>query len=95
MKGISKKLWLVIILFSIGAIFIGSKQVKPGKEKWDGIQAGVSKILVTPEKPVRMSGYAARKDPFKGVHDDLFDSRAKQHRDHTTDNLGVFVSQLN
>ena len=38
------------------------------------IKAGVSKIIITPEKPVRMSGYADRSDPFKGVHDDLYAS---------------------
>ncbi|MFC2126037.1 neutral/alkaline non-lysosomal ceramidase N-terminal domain-containing protein [Bacteroidota bacterium] len=74
MKNLSKTLWLVAILFMIGGIYISSIQTDPEKEKWDGIRAGVSKILVTPEKPVRMSGYAARKDPFKGVHDDLYAS---------------------
>jgi hypothetical protein len=36
------------------------------------IKAGLSRILITPSEPVRMSGYAARTDPFKGVHDDLY-----------------------
>ena len=36
------------------------------------MKAGFSRVLVTPAKPIRMSGYDARKDPFKGVHDDLY-----------------------
>ena len=40
----------------------------------DVIKAGTSKIIITPDKPVRMSGYAARTDPFNGVHDDIYAS---------------------
>ena len=40
----------------------------------DVIKAGTSKINITPDEPVRMSGYAARSEPFKGVHDDIFAS---------------------
>lgn len=36
------------------------------------VKAGIATIKITPEKPVRMSGYEARKDPFKGVHDDIY-----------------------
>ena len=36
------------------------------------ISAGAAKIKTTPETPIPMSGYGSRKDPFKGVHDDLF-----------------------
>jgi len=38
------------------------------------IKAGTSKVIITPAEPVRMSGYAARSEPFKGVHDDIFAS---------------------
>ncbi|HBL77163.1 MAG: hypothetical protein A2W90_18665 [Bacteroidetes bacterium GWF2_42_66] len=38
----------------------------------DGLQAGAAKILITPRTPIPMSGYGGRKDPFKGVHDDIF-----------------------
>jgi neutral ceramidase len=34
--------------------------------------AGTSKIKITPEVPIPMSGYGSRTAPFKGVHDDLF-----------------------
>ncbi len=35
------------------------------------LQAAVTRIDITPEKPVRMSGYASRKDLSSGVHDPL------------------------
>lgn len=34
--------------------------------------AGVSKVKITPEIPIPMSGYEGRTAPFKGIHDDLF-----------------------
>lgn len=37
----------------------------------DGLKAGVARIDITPDKPVRMSGYASRKDLSTGVHDPL------------------------
>jgi neutral ceramidase len=36
------------------------------------IKAGFSEISITPDKPIVMSGYGGRTDPFKGVHDSLF-----------------------
>ncbi|MBR9998229.1 MAG: neutral/alkaline non-lysosomal ceramidase N-terminal domain-containing protein [Cyclobacteriaceae bacterium] len=38
------------------------------------LKAGAAIVKITPADPVRMSGYAARSEPFKGVHDDLFAS---------------------
>jgi neutral ceramidase len=38
------------------------------------VKLGVSEIKITPEKPILMSGYSARKTPFTRVHDDLFAS---------------------
>ena len=34
--------------------------------------AGISKVNITPKIPIPMSGYGSRKEPFKGIHDDLF-----------------------
>ncbi|MEA4936021.1 hypothetical protein SDC9_67958 [bioreactor metagenome] len=34
--------------------------------------AATEKILITPQTPLPMSGYASRKAPFKGVHDDIY-----------------------
>lgn len=36
------------------------------------LQAGAAKIKITPETPIPMSGYAVRKDPFKGVREDIY-----------------------
>ena len=36
------------------------------------ISAGTAKVKITPEMPILMSGYDGRKDPSKGVRDDLF-----------------------
>ncbi len=36
------------------------------------LYAGTAKVKITPEKPIPMSGYGSRKEPFRGVHDDLY-----------------------
>src|SRR5262245_47167596 len=38
------------------------------------VTLGASQINITPEEPVMMSGYDARKTPSMGVHDSLFAS---------------------
>jgi len=35
------------------------------------LQAGLSRIDITPSQPVRMAGYESRKEPSQGVHDPL------------------------
>jgi hypothetical protein len=40
----------------------------------DIIRLGVSQVNITPEQPVMMSGYDARKTPSTGVHDSIFAS---------------------
>jgi len=40
-------------------------------EAGEKLQVGVAKIDITPEKPVKMSGYGSRKDLSIGVHDPL------------------------
>lgn len=59
-----RMLFLVLVLmFPIQKITATSKK---------GLLAGVSKVKITPETPIPMSGYGGRKDPFKGVHDDIY-----------------------
>ena len=36
------------------------------------LSAGTAKVNITPQTPIPMSGYGSRKDPFTGVHDDIF-----------------------
>ena len=38
----------------------------------DSLKAGIVKIDITPDKPVRMSGYSGRKGLSTGVHDPLY-----------------------
>jgi neutral ceramidase len=40
----------------------------------ENVMLGVSQVNITPEVPIPMSGYDARKGPFTGVHDQLFAS---------------------
>jgi hypothetical protein len=35
-------------------------------------KVGIATVKITPEEPVRMSGYASRTKPFAGVNDDLY-----------------------
>lgn len=34
--------------------------------------AGIARINVTPDTPIRMSGYGNRNDPFSGIHDSIY-----------------------
>ena len=38
----------------------------------DLLGVGIAKVDITPEKPVRMSGYSGRKELSAGVHDPLY-----------------------
>ena len=54
-----------------------------GQSSKAALQAGAATVNITPTVPVPMSGYADRKDPFKGVHDEIF-ARAFVFDDGTT-----------
>jgi neutral ceramidase len=60
------KHFLMIALICLPA-FAGGQQ-----DNGSVIRAGFSEIGITPEKPVIMSGYGNRKDPFKGIHDSIY-----------------------
>ena len=60
------KKFLLIVLVCLPAFADGQQ------DNGSVIRAGFSEIGITPEKPVIMSGYGNRKDPFKGIHDSLF-----------------------
>ena len=70
MKNICSFIFLVCILVGGCAISLG--QDKPGEIL--PVQMGVSEVNITPDVPIPMSGYSARKTPFTGVHDQLFAS---------------------
>ena len=60
------------------------------------LKAAVARIDITPEKPVRMSGYASRKDLSTGVHDPLsaralaFEAAGKRLVLVSTDVIGFY-----
>jgi hypothetical protein len=54
------------------------------KHKKEPVKLGVSQINITPEVPILMSGYDARKTPFTGVHDSLFASALYFKDDNTS-----------
>ena len=61
----------VVMIFLAGSkvLTVYSQQMDSQK---DWIRAGFAKVKITPEVPIRMSGYGARTEVFKGVHDDIF-----------------------
>jgi hypothetical protein len=82
----------VVVLFAL--LFTNSPA--QSKEKKDILRAGVAKIDITPEKPVKMAGYAARKDLSDGVHDPLsarvvvFENNEKRLILVSTDLIGFY-----
>jgi hypothetical protein len=70
MKNICSLVFLVFAIASACAISYGQDK---GVEI-AAVKMGVSQVNITPDVPVPMSGYDARKTPFTGVHDQLFAS---------------------
>lgn len=58
-----------VITFLFGILLVLSPKAFLAQEAF---QAGLSQISVTPEVPIRMSGYGNRNDPFSGVHDSIY-----------------------
>jgi len=92
-----------ISFFSLGAIvtilIIGlflTTSVAQAKESGNILHAGTAKIDITPQKPVKMSGYAGRKGLSEGVHDPLsarviaFKDNGKQLVLVSTDLIGFY-----
>jgi hypothetical protein len=65
----SKKSWLI----AISLILLNSFMISGQKSTGD-FKMGASQVNITPEEPVLMSGYAARKTPSTGVHDSIYAS---------------------
>ena len=68
MKNFNPFVYLLFTLITF--CFISYGQDKPGEI--NSVQMGVSQVNITPDVPIPMSGYGSRKDPFTGVHDELF-----------------------
>ncbi len=70
MKSIRMSGMMILMIFIIPVLTSGQKGLNEKTE----CQLGVSQINVTPDEPILMSGYAARKTPFTGIHDSLYAS---------------------
>ncbi len=71
MKPRSRNYFTASIVIVLAGLLLSAT---PMEKQAEMLKAGTSKIKITPTDPVRMSGYAARSEPFKGVHDDLYAS---------------------
>lgn len=60
-----KKIILLLIVNILSLLIVQGNNNEP-------VTMGVSRINITPEEPVLMSGYEARKTPNTGIHDELF-----------------------
>jgi neutral ceramidase len=77
--------FLILLVSLLGAL--------PCFSAW---KAGTAKVKITPEKPLILSGYASRTDPFKSIKNDLWakalvleDETGKQVAIITTDLVGI------
>jgi hypothetical protein len=86
----TKKVLIVLAVTLISLYTMG----QPGKstETPKGIRAGIAKVDITPEKPVELYGYSARKAPSAGIHDRLY-ARAVVF-DNNTDKIVLVSSDL-
>jgi len=60
---------LAVCVLLTACVFLCSSPLPAGQE--GRLHAGAARVDITPEKPVKMSGYASRKDLSTGVHDPL------------------------
>ena len=61
----------VIIILSV---LMSTSLIAQKSSNKNFVKLGVSQINITPDQPVIMSGYDARKTPSTGVHDSIFAS---------------------
>ena len=85
---------VLAVVFLI-TLLLTTSPVQSGESK-DVLRAGVAKIDITPEKPVKMAGYAARTELSDGMHDPLsarvvvFENGGKRLVLVSTDLLGFY-----
>lgn len=85
-----------LFLLTISLLLVAMIQTPLRPEAADVFKAGLAKVVITPEKPVWMAGYAARKKPFEGKLHDLYakalaiqDAKGNRVVIVTTDLLGL------
>jgi hypothetical protein len=59
----------VVLVFGLSSL---AAAAEPGSEKILEWKAGAASAKITPEKPLRMAGYAGRKEPAEGTEQDLY-----------------------
>lgn len=69
-KRISNSILYFFLLIASGLLFGNSNALENSRKNF--LSGGTAKVNITPEMPVRMSGYANRKEPFSGIHDSLY-----------------------
>ena len=65
----SRFLFCLLILFGSTLSLFAAESAQSESMEW---KAGVASARITPEKPLRMAGYAGRKEPAEGTEQDLF-----------------------
>jgi len=76
-------------------VFLATSALQ-AKQAESPLRAGVAKVDITPEKPVRMAGYASRTELSQGVHDPLsarvvaFENNGKRLVLVSTDIIGFY-----
>lgn len=86
------KFWLLPLALSLLVVSSGSSRAGETVPPW---KVGFARVVITPDEPVRMSGYASRRKPSEGVAHDLYakaiafqDTTGKQGLLITTDLIG-------
>lgn len=67
-----KKNFQSFALFSLALLWLSTCFADPAMAAEQRLWAGTAKVRITPRTPVPMSGYGSRKEPFRGIHDDIF-----------------------
>lgn len=89
-----KRITTAVTVLIVG-LFLTSSSIQ-SRESGDVLRAGIAKIDITPEKPVKMAGYGSRTGLSKGVHDPLsaravaFENNGKRLVLVSTDIIGFY-----
>jgi hypothetical protein len=89
-----KRITIAVIVLTV-VLFLTTSSIQ-SKENRDVLRAGIAKIDITPEKPVKMAGYSSRTGLSKDVHDPLsaravvFENNSKRLVLVSTDIIGFY-----
>src|SRR6185295_6636317 len=79
-----------ILRFLAGVFCLAGLSLAAAEPEW---KAGLATLKITPEKPIPMSGYANRVQPFEGVEQDLF-AKALALEDRTGQRAVIVTTDL-